>query len=236
MADVISGIETVANHANFNLIISQSLETMKKEASIAQTMFNNRVDGLLVSLAYDSVNIDHFENFIRRKIPVIFFDRVCEHQHCPNIRLDNFKAAYEATDHLAKQGCKKILHITAPGISNVYEERFNGYKQALKDNEIPFTEDDMLIINNLSAQAGIQAAALIMAMPERPDGIFAANDICAINCMVELKKAGIKIPQDIAIAGFNNDQSCLIAEPNLTSIDYRGIEWAKCLPSCSSAI
>jgi len=221
MADVIAGIEKVANDANFNLIISQSLETMKKEISNAQTMFNNRVDGILVSLAYDSDNIDHFENFIKRNIPVIFFDRTYEHKSCPNIHINNFKAAYEVTEHLIEQGCKKIVHITATGVHNVYEERFNGYLQALKDNGLTFT-DDLLIINNMSVQAGIEAAEYIMGMKELPDGIFSANDVCAINCIVELKKAGYKIPEDIAVAGFNNDRSCMVIEPNLTTIDYNG--------------
>jgi LacI family transcriptional regulator len=75
-SDVIAGIEKVVNDNNYNLIISQSLETMKKEVNNAGAMLNNRVDGLLVSLAYDTTDIEHFEPFIKRKVPVIFFDRV----------------------------------------------------------------------------------------------------------------------------------------------------------------
>ena len=223
MSDVIAGMEKAANDANFNLIISQSLETMKKEVNNAQTMFNNRVDGLLVSVAYDTDNIDHFQNFIKRNTPLIFFDRIFEHKNCPNIHINNFKAGYEVTDHLAKQGCKWIMHITGTGLHNVYEERYQGYLKALKDNGLSYS-DDLLIINNLSIQAGKDAAALILDMPNRPDGIFAANDACAISCLVELKSAGIKIPHDIAIAGFNNDPSCCIVEPNLTTIDYKGYD------------
>ncbi len=223
MADMIAGVEKVANDANFNLIISQSLETMRKEITNAQTMLNNRVDGLLVSLAYDTNNIDHLDPFIKRDIPIIFFDRIYEHKSCPNIHIDNFKAAYQITDHLAKQGCKRIMHITGTGVHNVYEERFKGYLQALKDNGLLFS-DELLIINNLSVQAGKDAAAQILKMRFLPDGVFSANDICAINCMVDLKKAGINIPDDIAFAGFNNDPACCIIEPNLTTIDYRGYE------------
>ncbi len=223
MSDAIAGIEKVANDANFNLIISQSLETMKKEITNCQTMLNNRVDGLLVSLAYDTVNIDHLETFVARNIPVIFFDRIYEHKSCPNIHINNFKAGYDVTDHLAKQGCKKIMHISAIGLHNVYEERYKGYREALKDNKLAFS-DDMLIINNLSPQAGTEAAQQILQMKALPDGIFSANDACAINCIMELKKAGLNIPNDIAVAGFNNDPACLIIEPNLTTIDYKGYE------------
>lgn len=223
MADVIAGIEKVANDANFNLIISQSLETMKKEIANAKTMYNNRVDGLLVSLAYDTDNINHFENFINRQIPVIFFDRIYEHKSCPNIHIDNYKAAYDITEHLIKQGCKRIVHITATGVNNVYADRFNGYKQALADHHIAYDEE-LMIINNLSAQAGHEAAELILKMPAMPDAVFAVNDACAVSCMQTLKKAGIKIPADIAFAGFNNDPSACIIEPNLTTINYKGYE------------
>jgi len=223
MSDVIAGIEKVVNEANYNLFISQSLETMKKEASNAKAMFNNRVDGLLVSLAYNTDNIDHFEAFVNRGIPVIFFDRVPEHNQCPSIFIDNYKAAYNITNHLIEQGCKRIMHIGGNQLRNVYIDRFNGYKQALTDHNMVF-EKDLLIINDLSTAAGAEAAKQILTMPEMPDAVFAANDTCAIACMQVLKKEGIKIPQDIAFAGFNNDPTSCVIEPNLTTIDYKGYE------------
>jgi LacI family transcriptional regulator len=223
MSDVIAGIEKVVNESGYNLFISQSLETMEKEVSNAKAMFNNRVDGLLVSLAYTTDNIDHFEAFIKRDVPVIFFDRVQEHEKCPSIFIDNYKAAYNITSHLIEQGCKRIMHISGSLLRNVYIDRFNGYKKALDDHHIPYS-DDLLIINDLSANAGNEAAQQILKMPVMPDGIFAANDLCAISCMQVLKSAGIKIPEDIAFAGFNNDPTSCVIEPNLTTIDYRGYE------------
>lgn len=223
MSDVIAGIEKVVNEANYNLFISQSLETMKKETSNARAMFNNRVDGLLVSLAYDTDNISHFEAFVKKGIPVIFFDRVYEHKQCPSIFIDNYKAAYNITKHLIEQGCNRVMHIGGNQLRNVYIDRFNGYKQALADHGMPF-DKSLLIVNDLSAAAGAEAARTILKMPEKPDGVFAANDTCAINCIQVLKKEGVKIPQDIAFAGFNNDPTSCVIEPNLTTIDYRGHE------------
>ena len=223
MSDVIAGIEKVVNESGYNLFISQSLETMEKEVSNAKAMFNNRVDGLLVSLAYNTDNIDHFEAFIKREIPVIFFDRVVEHEHCPSIFIDNYKAAYNITAHLIEQGCKRIMHISGNQLRNVYRDRFNGYKKALEDHQIAF-DDDLLIVNDLSAQAGTEAAQQILQMAVRPDGVFVSNDLCAISCMQVLKSEGIKIPEDIAFAGFNNDPTSCVIEPNLTTIDYKGYE------------
>ena len=223
MSTVIAGMENVANQEGYNLIISQSSESYQKEISGATTMFNNRVDGLLVSLAYDTDDYSHFEPFIKKNIPIVFFDRVIQYKNCSNILIDNRKAGYEATDHLIRQGCKNIVHITAMPKRNVYIDRMQGYKQALADHKIKFRQEN-LIINNLSQEAGSEAAAILMKMDPLPDAVFAANDNCAVGCMIALKKAGIRIPRDIAFVGFNNDQISTVIEPNLTTINYSGYE------------
>jgi LacI family transcriptional regulator len=221
MSTVIAGIESVANSEGYNLIISQSNESAAKEIANAKTMFNNRVDGLLVSLAYDTKDIGHFDLFFKKEIPLIFFDRVVDHPNCTNVLIDNRKAAFEATSHLVQQGCRRIMHITAMPKRNVYIDRMAGYKQALAEYGLPFTEE-LLLINNLSQEAGGQAAEAIMQMKHKPDGVFVANDNCAVGCMLGLKQAGIRIPQDIAFTGFNNDPVSTVIEPNLTTINYPG--------------
>jgi LacI family transcriptional regulator len=223
MSAVISGIERVANSEGYNIIISQSAEQWDKEMANAKTMFNNRVDGLLVSLAYDTKDIAHFEPFFKRNIPVIFFDRVEEHKNSTNVLIDNKRAAYEATKHLIEEGCKRIVHITAIPKRNVYTDRLAGYKQALAEHKIKFKEE-YLIISNLGQEDGAQAAERLLHMRPLPDGVFVANDNCAVGCMVALKKAGISIPQDIAFVGFNNDPVATVVEPNLTTVNYPGYQ------------
>jgi LacI family transcriptional regulator len=223
MSSVIAGVENVANREGYNLIISQSSEQTLKEACSAKTMFNNRVDGLLVSLAYDTKDLQQFESFIRKNVPVIFFDRVMEHDRCTSILIDNHRSAYEVARHLIAQGCRHIVHITAPLQQNVYVDRLNGYKQALAEARIKFKEDDV-IVGNLSMEAGAEAAEKILKMKERPDGVMVANDNCAVGCMLAVKKAGLKIPKEIAFAGFNNDPMSQVIEPNLTTVNYPGYE------------
>lgn len=223
MSSAISGMEQVAYSQGYNLIISQSSESTEKESINARTMFNNRVDGLLVSLAYDTSNLSHFDHFIKKNIPVIFFDRVKEHQHCTTILIDNRKAAYEATSHLIEQGCRRLVHVTAPLLQNVYKDRAAGFRQALADHQLPFHEKD-LIIGNLSLEAGHEAAANLLERHPLPDGVFVANDNCAVGLMLALKKKGIRIPDDIAVVGFNNDPVSLVIEPNLSTISYSGFE------------
>ena len=164
-----------------------------------------------------------FDCFFEKNTPVVFFDRVLEYKNSTSILIDNRKAAYEATRHLVEQGCKRIIHVTALPRQNVYVDRLQGYRQALIEAGLCSNEEDV-IIGNLSMEAGVAAADQIMNMKHRPDGVFVANDNCAVGCMMTLKKHGIHIPQDIAFVGFNNDPVSQVIEPNLTTINYSGNE------------
>src|SRR5688572_20870370 len=111
VASVLAGMEDVSSREGYNLIISHSLENSEKEKANAHTMFNKRVDGLLVSLAYDTENINHLRPFFNRGIPVVFFDRVYPHAESTSIIIDNYQAAYNVTKHLLEQGCRRIMHL-----------------------------------------------------------------------------------------------------------------------------
>jgi LacI family transcriptional regulator len=224
MSSVLAGMEDAANRENYNLIISQSLENSEKEMANAYTMFNKRVDGLLVSLAYDTENIVHFEPFFKKGIPVVFFDRVYPHNDSTCIVIDNYKAAYDVTKHLIDQGCKRIMHLGGNTLRNVYADRLKGYNHALRDNNLPFDEKKLVYISKLSEEAGTKAAEQILGMNRKPDAVFSANDTAAVFCMIKLKEAGFSIPRDIAFAGFNNDPISKIVEPKLTTVNYSGYD------------
>jgi LacI family transcriptional regulator len=221
IASVLSGIEDVANKAGYNLIISQSQESQAREVINAATMFNRMVDGLIVSLAFDTKDVSHFDSFFNKGIPVVFFDRISYGKSSTNVVIDNFKAGYEATTHLISQGCKRIGHITGSLARNVYADRMKGYQQALMENKIPFNEK-YLIVNNMDEQSAIEAAKKMAGMKIIPDGIFISNDNCAAVCMQALKDAGYSIPKDIAIVGFNNDIISRVVNPKISTVNYPG--------------
>ena len=223
MVAVLSGIEKITTEANYDLIIGHSSESWQREIANASNFFHKRVDGIIASLAFDTEDLLHFEPFIRKGIPVIYFDRVFENSDGAKVIINNRKAGYDATKHLIEQGCKRIVHVTASLKRNVYAERLAGYKQALAEFDIKFKEK-YLIINDLTEQSSIAAAKKIMAMSPLPDGIFVTNDFCAAVIIQTLKEAGIRVPEDIAIVGFNNDVISKIIEPKLTTINYPGVE------------
>ena len=223
ITSVLAGIEKVITEAGYDLIIAHSSESSVKEAANAKNLFHKRVDGLIASLAIDTTDLDHFKPFVDKGVPVMFFDRVEQDGNNSVVIIDNYKCGYEATKHLINQGCKRIAHVTSSLKRNVYSQRYKGYQDALFDNGISFDEN-LLIINDLSEKAGVDAALQILKMKPLPDGAFITNDFVAAVCMRTLKENGINIPEDIAIVGFNNDTIGKLIEPALTTINYPGID------------
>jgi len=221
ITSVLAGVENVTTEAGYDLIIAHSSESFIKESANAKNLFHKRVDGLIASLSFDTKTMDHFNPFIKKGVPVIFFDRVEQDDESTVVIIDNYKCGYQATQHLIEQGCKKIVHVTASLNRNVYAQRYQGYRDALFDNGISFHED-LLIIKDLSEKAGIDAAKQILKLKPLPDGAFITNDFVAAVCMRTLKEHGLAIPADIAIVGFNNDAIGKLIEPPLTTINYPG--------------
>ncbi|NKI25332.1 LacI family transcriptional regulator [Arenibacter sp. 6A1] len=221
MSTILAGIEKVVNEAGYSLIISQSLESMEKEKINSMTHFNSGVDAILVSLAYDTTDYEHFTPFIKHKIPLIFLDRVPNLPECLTLIIDNYLAGFEATEHLIEQGCKNILYIG--GNRNVYLERFKGYKAALQKHHLDYRFDDLLE-TDLDPKNIDEVINYIKNQPTPIDGLFVASDSFAAHCIKELKKASFKVPEDIKVVGFNNDPISELISPSLTTINYPGYE------------
>ncbi len=219
---VLTGIEKITTESGYDLIIAHSSESKEKEIANATNLFHKRVDGLIASLSFETENLDHFQPFYEKGIPIIFFDRVEEGLETTKVIIDNYRAGYQATKHLIDQGCKRIVIVTGNLKRNVYNNRFKGYKEALAEAglEVP---KDFFLIKDLSEQSGYEVAQQILKMKPLPDGAFITNDFTAAICMKELKQHGIRIPEDIALVGFNNDSISKIVEPSLSTINYPGM-------------
>lgn len=223
ITSVLAGIEKVTNEAGYDLIIAHSSESYKKEIANTQNLFQKRVDGLIASLSFETEDLEHFKPFHEKNIPVIFFDRVEEKSDHLAVVIDNYKSGYEATRHLIEQGCKRIALVTASLRRNVYAERHRGYLDALRDNGI-IADEKRVLVNDLSEAAAITSAKQIAKMKPLPDAVFITNDFSAAVLIRTLKESGLKVPDDIAVVGFNNDAIGKLIEPTLSTIHYPGQE------------
>jgi LacI family transcriptional regulator len=221
MSTCLAGMEEVANDKGYNLIISQSHESIKKEAENAKTMFDNRVDGVIVSLTVQDSDLSYFNQFKNKNVPIVFFDRIPSQPENVCVVVDNYNAAYNVAKHLIQQGSKRLVHLTIDSKSNVYVDRLEGFKQAAIDNNCDFKA---FFMDEMNIDSGRKGAKQILAMDKLPDGIFVSNDMAAVGCMLELKDNGIEIPSQIAIVGFNNDAVSTIVSPQLSTVSYPGRE------------
>ncbi|MBK6938503.1 MAG: LacI family DNA-binding transcriptional regulator [Chitinophagaceae bacterium] len=221
ITSVLSGIEAVTTEAGYDILIAHSGESYEKEVANATNLFHKRVDGVIASLSFTTKNLDHFNQFFEKNIPVVFVDRVDENSEKTHVIIDNYKCGYIATRHLIEQGSKRIVMLTANLKRNVYAQRHRGYTDALFDAGIEYNKK-LVLVKDLSEKSALDAAHEILKMTPLPDGLFVTNDFKAAVCMQELKRHGIKVPEDIAVVGFNNDAISKIVDPQLTTINYPG--------------
>lgn len=219
-ASVIGGIESVAHEAGYSVLISQSNEKYEDEKSIVRSMITKRIDGIAVSLAAETTDYAHFQSLIDRGIPVLFFDRVPAIPIASTVQVDNHQVAYETVMHLIKQGCRRIAHLAGPQTITSYRQRTEGYLDALRDAQMEVVPE-LIFDNCITMATGEEAAQKILAMPQRPDGVFSSGDYSAITVMNTLKEHGLSIPNDVAVVGFANEVFDAFVSPPLSSVDLK---------------
>lgn len=223
MTSLLSGVEKVANESGYGVIITDSSDNVEKEIVGARNLFDRRVDGVITLPASDSQNLDHFNAFVEKSIPVVLIDSLEQHAGITSIVIDNRMCGYMAAKHLIEQGCRRIAHITSSLKRPVNALRYKGFRDALAEHKIPFNER-LLVVAPVTEENSIEAAQKIMQMKPLPDGIFINNDFAAAVCIRTFIENKVKVPQDIAVVGFNNDAIGTFIRPALTTINYPGKE------------
>lgn len=219
-ASLISGVENTARKAGYNVIISQSNDNYENEVANAKALYDSRVSGLIVSLGMETKDIGHFKQFLDQNIPVVFVDRVPAEFNSYRVIIDNYTAGYRATQHLIDQGCKRIAHFAGAQHLNVYNLRKKGYLDALRENRLEVTEELIVNLGTLSFEEGSEATKALLDLPKPPDGIFSANDTAAVSAILTAKAKGVKIPEELAVIGFNNDPMASVVEPALSTVSH----------------
>ncbi len=222
-SSVISGIEDVAYQQGFAVTISQSNDNFEKESKIAQTLFTNRVDGLILSIGMQTKQYDHLKLFSERNIPLVFFDRVVDEIDAHKIVVDDFNGGLVATRHLIEQGRKRIAMIGGPLNLQIYRNRQEGYLTALKEAGLS-VDKSLVIHNSLTREDGTKAVKKLLKNAKQPDAIFCANDTTALSAIIYLREQNIRVPEDIAIVGFSNEPFSEVVTPSISTIKQPGFE------------
>lgn len=221
-ASVVRGIEEIANNLNYKVIICQTYDNYEKEVQTIDALFSARVDGIIASIGKNTENFDHFKRAQEKGIPLVLFDRTTDELEVSQVMIDDYLGSYKLVEHLIQQGCKRIAHFTSPKNVSIFKERLRGYMDALRDNDIPFDEK-LVVKSNLQLEDGRESMEKLLKLKQIPDAVFSASDYGAMGAMQVIKENGLKIPEDIALAGFSNEPFTSFTDPPLTTVDQHSI-------------
>lgn len=225
-SQIINGIESVANERGYNIIIAQSHESAGRELLDLQFMASRSVDGIIMSVGSETSDYSFLKELISRGLPVVFFDRVAPGIETHKVIAGNFDGAYKAVNYLIEKGYRHIAAIAnAKGLS-ITQERMAGYRQAFADNGqqvqeslIQYCEHGGLVHDELS-----RAFQELWKQKKKPDAIFAAADKLTTGCLRILKQKQLKVPEDVALIGFSNNDLTELLDPPLSIIKQPAFE------------
>lgn len=223
---VIQNIEEVLNKKGYNIIITQSNEFYKKECDSIDTLLQTQVDGIIASMANETVDLSHYEKIKSKGIPLILFDRGENDLNVDYIGIDDYNSSHVIVEHLVNQGCKRIAHIGGFKRTRIYNNRIRGYIDALKKFNLPL-DDNLLIESNLTIEVGRTKMLQLLNLPKRPDAVYVAGDFAALGALQILKENNIKIPDEIALVGFGNEPFTDMVTPNISSMNQHNAEIGK---------
>jgi LacI family repressor for deo operon, udp, cdd, tsx, nupC, and nupG len=226
-ANVIAGIEDASYKQGYNLIICQSNESYEKEVQCVNTLINQNVDCIVISISVETINYQHLKNILDHHIELIQFDRVAEELETLKVINDTLQASYEAVNHLINQGYKRIALLEGPQSLNIFRQRKEGYLQALKKHNMPVI-NELMLENAWTKELGAQATRQLLSLPNPPDAIFAStSDFSALGVLEVATAMNIKVPAQLGICGYSNEDFTEITSPSITTIDQFSVDMGK---------
>ena len=220
-SSILSGIEQEAMSRGYTIMVGQSAEQYDRETLLCDKFYQNKVCGIIVSQAKDTMNYEHFKKLINNGVPLVFYDRICTGVDCSRVVVDDYQGAFNAVSHLIETGCRHIACYMSPMTLEISKNRYNGYRDALLRYGLEPDKKMFRICDNRADAEAITPE--LLSQDEKPDAFFAVNDDTAIGILYTAKRMGFRVPQDISVCGFTNGQRAVACDPMLTTVEQRGV-------------
>lgn len=222
-AAIVSGIQHAVARMGYRTIIAQSDESPQIEKDNIQALMLSRVDGFLICHTRDTRNFDQIKMLYQKGFPLVSFARICQELPIPKVVEDDFNGLYTTTQHLIERGRRRIALLSGPKHLQASKLRQQGYMAALRQRGIEF-DSNLVVHTRFLTENVANALDHWLALPEPPDAICTIYDAGAVQVIQLLKSRGLRVPRDIAIAGFGNDPAAALVEPGLTTFEQRPYE------------
>jgi LacI family transcriptional regulator len=213
-SEVICGIDRQSRLNDYQVLLSSSHSSGEDVLAAIRAMLG-RIDGLIM-MAPDEASIDTVER-VRRRVPVVLLNPRVEVERCHSVAVENFGGARAAVEHLLSLGHREIAFVAGPAGNVDADERWRGFRQALTAAGLD-PDRAQVVMGDFHETAGFEAGPRILARRPRPTAVFAGNDAMAIGLMAALRRAGCRVPDDIAVVGFDDVAIAGYLNPALTTV------------------
>jgi len=225
-SDIVSQLTDLAFQKGYVISVFQSNEKYLQEKEIVNTIIKHNFAGVIVSIAKDTLNGEHFSLLKKFGIPLVFFDRVCDDIRTPKVLVNNYGVTFVATECLVNKGYKRIAHLTGTNSINVFRDRQNGYIDALKKNVLKYVQP-IVIEDDFSIEIGKTIFSKLWNSSERPDAIVSSSVHLTMGILLQARALGIEIPKELGLITFGTLLSSEIIQPQITYIEQHEKEIAE---------
>lgn len=213
-SEVMRGIDSTAHGSGYHLLVASSHNDRAEIQALLRAM-RGRVDGLIVMSP--DVDAHTLESNLPESVPILLLNCLVDGTSFDSINIDNHGGAFAMVRHLAGLGCSRIALIKGKPENYDARERLRGYRDAVEELALD-RSPELEVEGDFSEEAGYRAGRQILTSGVRPDAIFATNDAMAIGCLFALREAGVRVPDDLALAGFDDIPIARYMTPPLTSV------------------
>jgi LacI family transcriptional regulator len=223
-SNIVLGIEEELAKSNYSILLCNTDSSVEKERMYMEMLIRQRVDGLIVSSSGNTG--EYYRSLDKTGVPIVFLNRLPAFMTSDVIMTNNIFGGYSATEHLIKHGYKNIAIISGPFSISTGKDRLTGYLRALEDYNLR-KYDCLIKEGSFSIQSGYDRMQELMEQDVKPDAVFISNNSMTLGAYKYLKKAGMKIPNQIAVVGFDDSDWADIVDPPLTTILQPAYELGK---------
>jgi LacI family transcriptional regulator len=218
-SELIRGIDVAARRRGLHLLVSSS-HGDAAEAGAALRAMSGRVDGLIVMSPH--VDAGFLAANLPETLPIVLLNTHDAGHQCSSLAIDNYGGASAMVQHLVEMGHRRLVMITGPANNFESEERLRGFRETVARLVPDHDPNDLVVLHgDFSEESGYRAGHQLQALKRLPDAVFAANDMMAIGCLFALGEAGLRVPRDIALAGFDDIPTARFVTPPLTTVRVR---------------
>ena len=215
------GIEDIAEKNGFHVILCNADENPEKEANYLNVLLQRRVDGIIIAPTINDKG--RFLMLKRHALPCVLLDRRVDGLKYDTVVSNGREGAKKMTEHLLRLGYRRIVIVAGPPTISTAQERVEGYCQALKEKKVP-VDESLIVRDTYRENSGYESVKQLLKQEQRPEAIFAGNNFIAVGALHAIRELGLRIPEDVALAGFDDIPQGTLISPALTVVSQPAYE------------